>query len=87
MCLYLPEVSASLGAPTRCYGRRSPGRTEAPISEDPVQVARAGITAWVARWSGLLAVAAQRAYATFLLELLPAEALCDGPVPEPHEIA
>ena len=37
----------------------------------------AGITAWVARWSGLLAVAAQRAYAAFLLELLPAE----GPVP------
>ena len=30
------------------------------------------ITSWVARWSGLLAVAAQRAYAATLLELPPA---------------
>ena len=38
----------------------------------------AAITAWVARWSGLLAVAAQRTYAASLLELPPAEALCNG---------
>ena len=39
-----------------------------------------------ARWSGLLAVAAQLAYAATLLELPPAEALCDGPVLELHEV-
>ena len=38
----------------------------------------AAITAWVARWSSLLAVAAQRAFAS-LLELPPAAGLSDGP--------
>jgi len=42
----------------------------------------AATTAWVARWS----VAARRACAASLLELPPAEAISDGPVPEPHEV-
>ena len=42
--------------------------------------------AWVARWSGLFAVAAQRAYAACLLELPPAATLCNGRVPELHEV-
>ena len=41
----------------------------------------------VARWSGLLAVAAQRAFAASLLELPPAADLSDGPGPELHELA
>jgi len=41
----------------------------------------AAISAWVARWSGLLAVAAQRALAASLLELLPTADLGDGPGP------
>ena len=46
--------------------------------------ARAG---WVQRWSGMLAVAAMRAYAAFLLELPPAgEACVAGEAPELHEI-
>jgi len=39
------------------------------------------ITAWVARWSGLLAVAAQRAYAPILIGLAPAAELGEGPMP------
>ena len=46
----------------------------------------AAITAWVARWSGLLAVAAQRAFAASLLELPPAAELGEGPEPELHEL-
>ena len=44
------------------------------------------ITAWVARWSGLLAVAAQRALAASLLELPPTAELGEGPEPELHEV-
>ena len=46
----------------------------------------AAITAWVARWSGLLAVAAQRAFAASLFELPPAAELGEGPEPELHEL-
>ena len=46
----------------------------------------AAITGWVARWSGLLAVAAQRAFAASLLELPPAAELGEGPEPELHEL-
>ena len=44
----------------------------------------AAITAWVARWSGLLAVAEQRSFAASLLELPPATG--DAPGPELHEL-
>ena len=46
----------------------------------------AAITARVTRWSGLLAVAAQRALAASLLDLPPAADLGDGPGPELHEL-
>ena len=39
----------------------------------------AAITAWVARWSGLLAVAAQRAFTASLLELPPPTDLSNCP--------
>ena len=43
--------------------------------------------AWVARWSGLLAVAAQRAVAASLLELpLAGECNVAGKAPELHEV-
>ena len=42
--------------------------------------------AWVACWSGLIAVAMQRAFAAFLLELPPVTDLGDGPGPELHEL-
>ena len=43
--------------------------------------------AWVARWSGLLAVAAQRAVAASLLELpLAGECNVAGEAPELHEV-
>ena len=38
----------------------------------------AAVSSWVARWSGMLAVAAQRAYAATLLELPPAAELGEG---------
>ena len=45
-------------------------------------------SAWVARWSGLLAVAAQRAFATTLLELpLAGERNVAGDAPELHLLA
>ena len=61
-------------------GRATPGRV-CPRPSRP-----ATITAWVACWSALLAVAAQRALAASLLELPPAEGLGDGPVPDLHEV-
>ncbi|OLQ08844.1 hypothetical protein AK812_SmicGene7597 [Symbiodinium microadriaticum] len=53
----------------------------------PAHLRPAAITSWVARWSGLLAVAAQRAYAATLLELPPAAELGEGPMPDLHEVA
>ena len=44
------------------------------------------VTAWVTRWSGLLAVAAQRAFAASLLELPTAAELGDGPEPDLPEL-
>ena len=38
----------------------------------PAHMQPAAVSSWVARWSGMLAVAAQRAYAAKLLELPPA---------------
>ena len=52
----------------------------------PAHLRPAAITSWVARWSGLLAVAAQRAYAATLLELPPAAELGEGPMPDLHEV-
>jgi len=53
----------------------------------PAHLRPAAITSWVARWSGLLAFAAQRAYAATLLELLPAAEMGEGPTPSPRRCA
>ena len=52
----------------------------------PAHLRSAAVASWVARWSGLLAVAAQRAYAATLLELPPAAELGEGPMPTLHEV-
>ena len=52
----------------------------------PRQLRPSAITAWVTRWSGLLAVAAQRAFAASLLELPPAAELGEGTEPDLHEL-
>ena len=52
----------------------------------PAQLRPSAIVAWIARWSGLLAVASQRAYAASLLELPPAAELGEGPLPGLHEV-
>ena len=52
----------------------------------PVQLRPSAIVAWISRWSGLLAVASQRAYAASLLELPPAAELGEGPLPELHDV-
>ena len=52
----------------------------------PAQFRPSAIVAWIARWSGLLAVASQRAFAASLLELPPAAELGEGPLPELHEV-
>ena len=52
----------------------------------PADLRPAAITSWVARWSGLPAVAAQRAYAATLLELPPAAELGEGPRRDLHEV-
>ena len=46
----------------------------------------AAVSSRVARWSGMLAVAAQRSYAATLLELPPAAELGEGPMPDLHEV-
>ena len=52
----------------------------------PAHLRPATITSCATRWSGLLAVAAQRAYAATLLELPPAAELGEGPMPDLHEV-
>ena len=52
----------------------------------PRQLRPSAISAWVTRWSGLLAVAAQRAFAASLLELPPAAELGEGTEPDLHEL-
>ena len=52
----------------------------------PAHMQPAAVSSWVARWSGMLAVAAQRAYAATLLELPPAAELGEGPMPDLHEV-
>ena len=54
---------------------------------DPAALQTAAGSAWVVRWSSLLAVAAQRAFAASLLELpLAGERNVAGDEPELHEV-
>ena len=53
----------------------------------PAWLRPAAQSAWVSRWAALLAVAAQRAYASSLLELpLAGEGNGECPAPAPHEL-
>ena len=56
------------------------------VASVPAHMQPAAVSSWVARWSGMLAVAAQRAYAATLLELPPAAELGEGPMPDLHEV-
>eukprot|EP00439_Symbiodinium_sp_Y106_P043344 s3708_g5.t1 len=56
------------------------------LASVPAHMQPAAVSSWVARWSGMLAVAAQRAYAATLLELPPAAELGEGPMPDLHEV-
>ena len=59
----------------------------ARAAEVPASFRTAARAAWVVRWSGILAVAAQRAFAASLLELPPGgECSAGGPEPALHEI-
>ena len=80
-------LSASRSAaglvPKPCNSCASSLDTGPPLS---AQLRPSAIVAWISRWSGLLAVASQRAYAASLLELPPAAELGEGPLPELHEV-
>ena len=59
----------------------------ARAAEVPTSLRAAARAAWVVRWSGILAVAAQRAFAASLLELPPGgECSAGGPEPALHEL-
>ena len=61
--------------------------TKARAASEPVAVRRAAQAAWVYRWSGILSVAAQRAFAASLLELPAATELgAAGDPPALHEL-
>ena len=60
---------------------------QARAASAPAAVRRATQAAWVHRWSGILSVAAQRAFAASLLELPPAAELgAAGDPPALHEL-
>ena len=60
---------------------------QARAASAPVAVRRAAQAAWVYRWSGILSVAAQRAFAASLLELPAATELgAAGDPPALHEL-
>ena len=66
-------------------GVRKPRHSRAASA--PAAVRRATQGAWVHRWSGILSVAAQRAFAALLLELPPAAELgAAGDPPALHEL-
>ena len=59
----------------------------ARAAEVPTSLRAAARAAWVVRWRGILAVAAQRAFAASLLELPPGgECSAGGPEPALHEL-
>ena len=59
----------------------------ARAAEVPASLRAAARAAWVVRWSGIVAVAAQRAFAASLLELPPGgECSAGGPEPALHEL-
>ena len=77
------EVGGRFGTEAVQFLRLLAGHRAASV---PAHLRPAAVASWVARWSGLLAVAAQRAYAATLLELPPAAELGEGPMPTLHEV-
>ena len=78
------EVGGRFGAEAATWLRLLAGQRASDVLAATRAAARA---AWVARWSGLLAVAAQRAIAASLLELpLAGECNVAGEAPELHEV-
>ena len=78
------EVEGRFGAEAANWLRLLAGQRASDVQAAMRAAARA---AWVARWSGLLAVAAQRAVAASLLELpLAGECNVAGEAPELHEV-
>ena len=78
------EVGGRFGAEAANWLRLLAGQRASDVQAAMRAAARA---AWVARWSGLLAVAAQRAVAAALLELpLAGECNVAGEAPELHEV-
>ena len=77
------EVGGRFGTEAVQFLRLLAGHRAASV---PAHLRSAAVASWVARWSGLLAVAAQRAYAATLLELPPAAELGEGPMPTLHEV-
>ena len=62
-------------------------KTHINVQKSSMPFIPAAQAAWVLRWNGLLAVAAQRALATTFLELpLHAEPCAAGPAPDLHEL-
>ena len=77
------EVGGRFGAEAATWLRLLAGQRALEV---PAPLRAAARAAWVARWSGLLAVAAQRAIAASLLELpLTGECNLAGGAPELHE--
>eukprot|EP00439_Symbiodinium_sp_Y106_P044021 s6837_g5.t1 len=91
-----PGADVHPGRAVDSAARRKRRQTQPPSSacslgngalEMPAPLRAAACAAWVARWSGLLAVAAQRAIAASLLELpLAGECNLAGDAPELHEV-
>ena len=80
------EVGGRFGAEAATWLRLLAGQRALEVPA-PCALRAAARAAWVARWSGLLAVAAQRAIAASLLELpLAGECNLAGDAPELHEV-
>ena len=78
------EVGGRFGAEAAAFLRHLARHRAASL---PPPLRAAASAGWVQRWSGLLAVAAMRAYAASLLELPPGGDICDeGAAPDLHEI-
>ena len=78
------EVGSRFGAEAATWLRLLAGHRALEV---PLPLRAAARAAWVARWSGLLALAAQRAIAASLLELpLAGECNLAGDAPELHEV-
>ena len=78
------EVGGRFGAEAAAFLRHLARHRAASL---PPPLRAAASAGWVQRWSGLLAVAAMRAYAASLLELPPGGDICDeGAAPDLYEI-